>query len=295
MSTPRRILVILNPVAGNRRRGLLRRVLAELSSAGVSVDLRETTRRGDAEAMAHAAAGQDYDVIVAAGGDGTIGEVANGLGPGSPPLGIIPLGTANVFASEIGVTKRPHVIARTIVAGTPQAIYAGLANGRRFLVMAGAGLDAEVVAAVDPAAKRRLGKLAYVLETLRQVFRYGFPALDVQADGKPLRAVTVVACKGRYYGGPHLFAPGADVRKPEFEVVWIEKGGPLRVAAYAVALGLGLLARMPGVRRVRAATVVIAGRDGAPVQGDGDAIVCLPVTVTIDPRPLTVLYPPERR
>lgn len=299
MTPIRRVLMIVNPVAGNRRRSLLRRVVDRLERAGVEIDLRETAQRGDAERLARELAPQGYDVVVAAGGDGTIGEVVNGLGgehraAAVPPLAIVPLGTANVFAAEIGLRRRAPAIAATIMAGRPRRIFTGRANGRRFLMMAGAGLDAEVVAAVDPALKRRLGKLAYVIETWRQMFRYGFPVLSVTADGRTFRAVTAVACKGRRYGGPHLFAPGADVARPEFELVMIERGGPLRITAYALALGLGLLPRMPGVRRLRAAAIGVAGPAGAPVQGDGDLIARLPLAVAIDPEPLTVLYPPDR-
>jgi YegS/Rv2252/BmrU family lipid kinase len=294
MSPTRRVLIVFNPTSGSRRRGRLHRVIRALEEAGAAVDLRVTEKAGDAEVMAREGAGEGcYDVIAAAGGDGTIDEVANGLGADAPPLGVVPLGTANVFAAEIGLARGAGAIARTLLAGERRTIHCGRANGRRFLIMAGAGLDAEVVAALDPGLKRRLGKFSYVIETARQMFRYRYPVLDVTLDGQGTRAVTAVACKGRRYGGPYLFAPGADLARPDFEVVLFDKGGALHVALYGIALVLGLLPRVPGVRHIEARNITVAGPNGAPVQGDGDLIARLPLAIAIDPVPLTVLYPPR--
>lgn len=288
-----RILVIHNPTSGGNRGPRLGRVLAALAATDAEVDLRTTTRAGHAEEIARAEYAQGWDAIVVAGGDGTIAEVANGLGLGAPPLALIPLGTANVLAGEIGLPSRASRIARTILAGRRRKVFAGRANGRRFLIMAGAGLDAEVVAHLDPDLKRRLGKLAYVIETWRQMWRYRYPVLDVTADGRHWRAVTAVACKGRRYGGPYLFAPDADLGRPDFELVLFEKGGALRVSLYGLALVCGLLRFLPGIRHLSAHEVRIAGAPGAPLQGDGDRAGTLPVTIGIDPLPLEVLYPPR--
>jgi diacylglycerol kinase family enzyme len=129
---------------------------------------------------------------------------------------------------------------------------------------------------------------------MKQMFPYRYPALDVTLDGGAVtRAVTAVACKGRRYGGPYLFAPGADLARPEFEVVLFDKGGAFHVALYGIALVLGLLPRVPGVRHIAARSVTVSGPNGAPVQGDGDCIARLPLAIAIDPAPLTVLYPPR--
>ncbi len=290
---PSRVLIIHNPVSGRAGSRLLARVLARLDRAGVACEVRATTRRGDAEAMARAAQGKGYAVIVAAGGDGTIGEVANGLGPSAPPLALIPLGTANVLAGEIGLSRRAGRIAATITGGRARQVFMGRANGRRFLVMAGAGLDAEVVRSVSPKLKKYLGKVSYVIETLKKMFLYGYPVLSVVGDGIEEGAITVAACKGRRYGGPHVFAPGADLARPDFELVLFRRGGPLRVILYGLSLVVGLLRFMPGVERRIVGSMKISGPPGAPVQGDGDIIACLPVRLDIDPEPLTVLYPPD--
>ena len=116
-----------------------------------------------------------FDVVAIAGGDGTINEVLNGIDVNAPPVAIIPIGTANVLAAEIGLETKPKVIADTITSGCPQPINLGIANGQRFAVMASMGFDAEVVSNVNLSLKRYFGKGAYALEALRQLLTYSAP------------------------------------------------------------------------------------------------------------------------
>ena len=293
-ATTRRVLVIYNPAAGQWRRRRLRATLKCLGRLGCTVILQETMRQGDAEARATALSTADCDVVVAAGGDGTINEVANGLikatGP-VPPLAIIPLGTANVLAQEIGLHGSPEGIARAIVRGSRLTAHLGQANGRRFLMMAGVGFDAHVVANVDLALKRRTGKLAYVLETLLQGVRYGFPPCRVEVDGRRFEACSVVVCNGRHYGGPFVAAPRASLAEPAFEVCLLQKGGWTHVLRYGFALVAGRLSALPDVRIETGRTVRIEGQAGLPVQGDGDIIATLPVEISVCERTLDLIVP----
>src|SRR4051794_31648718 len=164
---PRRLLVIYNPAAGRRSARRLRRFLDELARLAVPVTLRATASRGDAEDFARAADPGAFDAVVAAGGDGTINEVVSGLAASDLPLAILPLGTANVLANEIGLPRDPARLAAIAATGPARATWTGEVRSdaglRRFVMMAGIGFDASVVAAIDPARKRRLGKLAYVV------------------------------------------------------------------------------------------------------------------------------------
>ncbi len=290
----RRVLVLYNPAAGQWRRRRLRATVKALEALGCNVMLRETTRQGDAEAMAAKLSSSDCDVVVAAGGDGTINEVANGLlaAPGPiPPLAIIPLGTANVLAQEIGLHGQPVEIARAIARGSRLAIHPGRANGRYFLMMAGVGFDAHVVANVDLALKRRTGKLAYVVETLSQGIRYGFPPCRVTVDGRQFHARSAVICNGRHYGGPFVAAPKADLAAPAFEVCLFEHGGWAHVVRYGLALVMGRLSSLPDVRIETGRSVRIEGEPELPVQGDGDIIARLPVDVTVSEIQLELIVP----
>jgi YegS/Rv2252/BmrU family lipid kinase len=291
---PRRVLVIYNPTAGQWRRRRLRATLTALEALGCVLTLHETMRRGDAEVTASALSACDYDVVVAAGGDGTINEVANGLvaatGP-VPSLAIIPLGTANVLAQEIGLHGKPSAIAHAIAHGEHLTAHLGHANGRHFLMMAGVGFDAHVVANVDLALKRHAGKGAYVIETLTQALRYGFPACKVEIDGRPYDACSVVVCNGRHYGGPFVAAPKASLTLPDFEVCLLERGGWRHALRYAVALVMGRLSTLPDVRVETGRVVRIDGEAGLPVQGDGDIIATLPVEIRISDKTLDLIVP----
>ncbi|HXP97233.1 MAG TPA: diacylglycerol kinase family protein [Telmatospirillum sp.] len=290
----RRVLVIYNPSAGQWRRRRLKATLRDLETLGCHLSLHETTRPGDAEATAIDLSSADYDVVVAAGGDGTINEVANGLIKASgpiPPLAIIPLGTANVLAQEIGLRGQPSAIARAIADGERQIVHLGKANGRHFIMMAGVGFDAHVVANVDLALKRRTGKAAYVLETLIQALRYGFPACKVTIDGKVFEARSVVICNGKHYGGPFVAAPEASLGTAAFEVCLLERGGWAHVLRYGMALVMGRLSALPDVRILSGHQIHIDGQNGLPVQGDGDIIATLPVEITVAAETLALIVP----
>ncbi len=149
---PRRILVIFNPAAGSARRRAqrLRRIIAELERRGCKVAVRPTQGPGDALRLARDADAH-FDVIVAAGGDGTVNEVANGVFAASRPLAVVPLGTGNVLANEIGLPRKPQDLARLIAEGAPQPLWPGRAGDRLFVAMTGIGFDAARAQRARPA------------------------------------------------------------------------------------------------------------------------------------------------
>ncbi|QEX20834.1 hypothetical protein FRZ61_07540 [Hypericibacter adhaerens] len=292
----RSFLVIFNPTAGGRRRRRLDHALAALEHRGWDCEILETQARGDAEALARTASGEARaSRLLIAGGDGTINEAVNGaLSAGAKlPLGIIPLGTANVLAAELGMMDMGDAV-DAAAAGAMYTIWPGRANERNFVLMAGAGFDAHVVATVDPALKRKIGKLAYVWTMLRLAFRFSFPRYRVRVDGVWHEAASVVVSKGHYYGGRFVLAPRARLDRPEFQVCLFTKGGRWNLVRYALALPLGLLPKMKSITLLPAREVVIEGPEGDPVQGDGDVIAHLPVTIRLAERPLTMVAPARR-
>jgi YegS/Rv2252/BmrU family lipid kinase len=292
LSSERRLLIIFNPKAGGRRRRRFEAVLAELRRLGCELEIRGTGRRGDAEQLAASADPTRYDALVVAGGDGTINEAVNGLNGAHLPLAIVPLGTANILAAEIGLDTDPCSVARTIALGCPRPISVGLANGRRFILMAGTGFDAHVVQSVDLALKRWVGKGAYAISILRQLFAFDFPEYVVKIDGQTWKAASVLVANAHYYGGRFVCAPAADLRTPSLEVCMFEHRGRLSAIGYALALFTG---RLPGLRSYRIVSsdkVQISGGDGEPVQGDGDIITHLDATIEVVPEAINLLYPP---
>ena len=289
VQTPRRIRIIYNPAAGWRRRMRLERVLAQLRALGCGIALDETAAPGDAEAYARGIDAAECDAVVAAGGDGTINEVMNGLDGAALPLGIVPLGTANVLAtrSACRATRAPSPRASPS-AGRCRSIR-GSANGRRFAMMAGIGFDARVVAGLDLGLKRAFGKAAYAASALAALARHARCAYAVEIDGAAFAAAAVVIAKGRYYGGRFVIASRARLDEPVLQVALFagERRGDL--LRYARALATNRIEAQGDVRVLPAREVRIAGPAGERVQLDGDLAAGLLLVVTVAAAPLALL------
>ncbi len=286
----RRVAVIFNPTAGRRRRRLYR-VLTELERRGIVVTLKVTMARGDAERFASEASPAECDRLVVAGGDGTINEAINGVVDPELPFAIVPLGTANVLAHEIGQSANARTVARAIAEGAPRRVALGRANGRRFAMMAGIGFDAEVVAGVNTRLKSAVGRLAYAIEIARRLLRHSPISYDVMIDGVAHRACSAIVANGRHYGGRFVAAPEARLADPTLQVVLFGRGRRRDVLRYLIALATGRLARLDDVTIVAARRVEVRGPAGAPVQGDGDTLTYLPVEIDIVPDALTIVMP----
>ncbi len=288
----RRLLVIYNPTAGRRKRARLEAYLDLLEDSGCAVEFRPTTKRGDAEAFAHDGQADRYDAVVAAGGDGTIGEVANGLPAENPaPLGIFPLGTANVLAMEVGLPLHPPAVMETVLHGRVAQIWPGYANERLFTIMTGIGFDAHVVADLPPKLKRWLGKGAYVIESLRQLIAYDVPRYSLSIDGRAYDCASAVIAKGHFYGGQFVCAPNARLDDPAFEICLFKRGGRIGALRATAALTLGQLQRLPEIELVRGRVVEIHGPADQPVQADGDIVARLPARITIGAKSIPLIVP----
>lgn len=300
----RSVLLIVNPTAGRRRRGLVDAVAARVRSEGWSVDVVETQAAGDARRLAETCDARRYGVIAVAGGDGTINEVVNGLagrGDETPAVGIVPLGTANVLAHELGLGFSAAAVARTMVAGRPLLMQPGEAiNGARarcFSLMAGAGFDAKVVAGVSAPLKRRLGRAAYLWRSLVEARRYRPVRYQVDIDGVGHEASSVIVTRSRHYAGPYVVAPEAALGEPLLHVCLFERWGRSHTIRYGLALLLGRLPRTAGYRVVTGRSIRLsvssdAGESRAqPVQIDGDNALTLPVSIGLSPGAVRLLQP----
>lgn len=280
MALRRFIHIILNPAAGRRKRHLLDDVVERLRAAGADVTIELTEAAGHATQLARAAAraGQ-ADVIVAAGGDGTINEVARGLLGQGVPLGIVPLGTANVLAIEIGLPQRAEDVASMLLGGPAELIGTGLVQNEIFLMMAGIGFDGEIVHGIDPKLKRLWGKAAFIWSGLRTWMRG--PAHDIRlvVDGREKRAAWAIVTNGRHYAGPFVLAPDADITHPGLTLLLFKKPSRFAFAVYLAALGLGIVQRLPSVEVLPARRIDVPGPEGLAVEVDGDDRGFLPQTI----------------
>ena len=284
----RRIFDIYNPVAGSRRHGRLGTYCEALAQQGCRIVVRETRARGDAEAFARATDCNVFDAVVVAGGDGIVNEAVNGLAGGVIPLGVIPLGTANVLAAEIGLLDGPLQSARVIAHGTPRRIGTGVANGRRFIMMSGVGFDAHVVANTSPALKRRFGKLAYVWQTMRKFRSFAFSRYRFCIDGVAHDAASAVIANGHFYAGRFVCAPAARLDDGMLHVCLFQTPGAAAAMRYTAAMMLGRLGALSDVNVIPARVIDVEGPADDPVQGDGDTVAHLPVRIASDSASLSV-------
>jgi diacylglycerol kinase (ATP) len=277
------MIVIFNPAAGRRRASALWRVLDLLSASGVRLELAETQYAGHATILAREAAVSGVSLVVAAGGDGTIAEVANGLAGSAARMGVIPLGTANVLANELDLPFAPRAVAAALAFGRTCTLWPGIASGpgmeRLFVQMLGVGLDAQVVHGLSLPMKRLIGKGAYVVQTLRELARYPYPMLRVRLDGVEMEAASVIVTKGRLYAGRFILAPEADATRPGFTVALFGHNGPLAAMMYGAALPMNLISHAPGLIIRDAQVVDILGNGSVPAQADGDPAGMTPITI----------------
>ena len=290
-SVSRRVLIIHNPTSGWRRVRFLGAVVRRLRERGCVVVIRPTSGPHDATRLAREALAEGFDVIAAAGGDGTINEVANAIPADGPPLGIIPLGTANILAWEICLGRGAERVARTIAEGTPRPIVTGRIGERRFLLMVGIGFDGAVVASLSPTLKRRLGKGAYVLAGLAQMTRYRWPALSVRVDGVAHACAMAIVAKSHYYAGRFVLTREAGPEEPLFRVCLFRRGGIWNLLRYGLALLLGRLDRLPDVSILPGREVVVDRLPSVPIQTDGECLGATPARIVIAEEPLALLMP----
>lgn len=285
--------VIVNPVAGRLRAHRLQALLGRLRAAGLETEVRETRAPGDAEHLARAVIGErtGAPALLVAGGDGTLNEAINGMAGSALPLGILPLGTANVLAWELGVGA-VDAAAEAIAAGEMREIHLGEVNGRVFTMMAGVGFDARVVAAVDAGWKRRIGKGEYVRQSLAEIARHQPTRYRLTLDdGQVEDAGSAIIANGHYYGGRFVAAPHARLDQPWFELRLFRRGRRIDALRYAAGLVLDRLDRLADADLARARTVRVDGPEGEPVQADGDIIARLPASISVSAHRLRVLAP----
>ena len=294
----RKATLISNPRTGryNSRRIPIEHIASLLRSRGVEVDLRPTTAPHDATEIAARAARNGSSEIIVAGGDGTINEVIQGLAGTKARLGIIPRGTANVLARELGLPLDEQEAAEIAAQGKSRRIHLGLAIdetnnvSRHFALMAGIGLDASIVRHVRPRLKKRIGKGAFWISGLSHLASWSPHPFKLEIDGRKYTATFAAIGKAPRYGGDLAITPEARLDEPEFEVCMIATSNRfryLRLLSYAIRAGMPR--DNPAVRFVK--TNKVLARGDAPVQIDGELIGSLPMRFEIAPHSLEVIVP----
>jgi diacylglycerol kinase family enzyme len=259
-----------------------------------------TTGPRTASAIARECLEKGADVILAAGGDGTINEIANGMIGNQTPLGILPGGTANVLSMELGLGGDMIRAAERLSSLSPERICVGLLENaqeqRHFVMMAGAGLDAMIVYNIDAKIKASLGKVAYWVGGFSQ-FGRALPEFQVRSNGHNVRCSFALASRVKNYGGDLSIARNASLFSDQFEVVLFQGGHSWPYMKYLLGVVTNRLTNMRGVEILQTQSLEMecASDPGIYVQVDGEFAGRLPVRLSIVPNALTLLIPDEFR
>ena len=288
----RKILIIANPTAGGFREAVLERIAGQLRDDGRSVELHLTRRAGEIGEICSDPK-LAVDIVVVAGGDGSINEALTGFDAivAPPALAVVPFGTANVLACELGLPRRPEAIARMILRRRTRPLHYGMANGRPFVLMASCGFDAEVVHAVPRTLKRRLGKAAYVLSALKLVV--GRPRRDITVDcnGESLRCRLAVVANSSHYGGPFVLCPQAASTREGLHLIALLNDSFPALVRVGIALLRGRLAQARDVVMRPVTHAVLRADEAVAAQIDGDPFGTTPVEIAPASRTLTIVVP----
>jgi YegS/Rv2252/BmrU family lipid kinase len=308
--------LIYNPVAGRRPAGRAREIrnaAAVLREAGLEIELAGTERPAMARELAQRAAATGAEVVLACGGDGTVNEVINGLALSQVPLGLLPGGTANMLAREVGLPLDPVRAAAELALWSPRRIPLGKATWcveraptdgapaqkeqatRYFMSVAGIGYDAHVVYNLSLQMKLSWGVTGYIMEALRQAFRYPFPGFSCRTDDGPERIATFAAAQraGNYGGWLHL-TPESRFLDDRFTLCLFKSHHPARYFLYAALVLARQHIHLDDVELVQTRQLCCAAQEAGETirfELDGELVGTLPAAFEIVPDALTLLVP----
>jgi YegS/Rv2252/BmrU family lipid kinase len=309
-------LLLFNPVSGTHldvRAATVHRIAEVFRRAGVEVVVEPTQARGSAGRQARAAIEAGCDAVFACGGDGTVFEVLQGVAESPAMMGVIPLGTGNVLAHDLGLAGRPERAAAQILDFVPQTISLGRiqtgGRSRFFTVAAGVGVHAELIYCASAHAKQRGGYLAYYQHGARLLFRHAFVPFPVEittSEGEIIQTTSLelVAMRVRSFGGPlRHWRPGSSLLSPDLRLVLLRNASRAHMLRYTLQALTGMApyddlntpdADLSFVS-AKAVTCHAPSACAAQlrVQADGEILGPAPTHISIIPKALTLLIPLE--
>lgn len=282
-------VVILNPAARSEK---AKRWRARVESIAKGSLICATSRAGEAEALARHAAYEGFEKIVAAGGDGTINEVVNGLAGSSASLGLLPIGTMNVFATELGLPSHDLGFCWEIIQGEHRRLVdLPSANGKYFVQLAGVGLDAQVVKETSFRLKRSFGPLSYLISAAQIAARQP-PRLFLESENSSVvEGSFVLVGNGRFYGGPFPFFKHAIIDDGLFDVIAFRQLGYLEIIKYLQDVVFSSEIRVPEIEYFQTRRLRVTSDREVPVELDGELLGNCPVEFQVQERTLRVLAP----
>ncbi|MCC7291808.1 MAG: NAD(+)/NADH kinase [Phycisphaerales bacterium] len=290
------IVCISNPVSGRRHADeRLEEVRLRLEARGVAFHWVKTQRAGHAAELAAGAV--DADAILVAGGDGTLCDVINGLAGRRTPLAVLATGTENILAKEFRCASDPDGVVRTLLRGTATDLDVGLANGRRFLIVAGVGFDAEVVRRLVERRQGHISHVSYAGPLWDAFVHHRFPQLLVEVDGRAVFEAPGFAFVGnlpRYSMGMRILGR-ASFCDGRLDVCAFPCRSRTKLLQHAADILWRRHLDREGIVYASGRTIRITSADAAPVETDGEYFGTLPVTCGVSTREACILIDPEVR
>lgn len=300
----RNIKIILNPNAG-KAKGTLPVISKALKEKNIAFEVLSTNFPGEAKFLAKKASeDKTADLLLVIGGDGTVNEAINGLVNSALPLGIIPAGSLNCAAREIGLSLNSKKAIYQLLEGDVKTIPLGKISfldentdfifqkgkERYFLIMAGIGLDAKSIVDFNPKLKKTIGPLAYVWSGLKQIFCVNHPVIKIEVNQKITAGYSCIINKLKIYAWFN-FAPEAGIRKDFFQMFVYKKNDVLSLLRYSIGGMFGLHLRFFDVESHLVKNVKITSSYTVYIQADGEAIGKLPAEISLVPNALKILLP----
>lgn len=312
----RRAALIYNPASGQHTNGYLAAVESAavvLREAGVEAEILPTQGPGAAGQLAKQAAERGCDTVVACGGDGTVHEVLQSVVGSATALGVVPMGTANALAADLGLSAPPARAARKLLSAKPARISvgrifytdrSGATRSRYFTVAAGVGADGQFFYRLDSNLKRRFGYAAYLIEAFRLWSTHKFPLFQaaVLAPGSTKPRVAQVSQLlavriGNFGGVVHNLVPGAALENKNLRLMIFKTRSRLRYLSFIAALLFRRHTFSGPIETLDAVSVECRVSDGSAervlVEADGELLGSLPARIEIVPDALTLLIPPQ--
>lgn len=284
----RRFLLVSNQSAGRGGQGRVDAVVGELEKRGCAVSTlpegRQSSVLDDVRAL------EAYDAVIAAGGDGTIRRLIATEAGQAVPIGIIPNGTGNVLAHEIGLMQSPGLIADVLIAGPEHRVSSARIGSDVFLLMLGYGFDGQVIHRLNMSLKRSLGKAAYVSAVLATLWDYA-PTFHLIIDGQKHDATWAVVSNVRRYGGDFTLAPQASITKRTFQVVLFQSSSRVVRVRQLWALATGRIQSAPQTKTISGSDIRFEGSANfVKAQADGDPLEVCPTHISAG-RALRLIVP----
>ena len=295
-SSARRGLLVYNPTAGQRDlREQMNALIDRQRERGLELVNAPTSGTGDATEIVRTFLRRGLDLLAVCGGDGTISEAAWGLEGSEVPLAVLPGGTSNVLARELQIPLDLEAAEELLLSGEPAPVRFAHADGRPFLLWAGAGIDARIMGNMNLKLKRWLGRTGISLTAMSEFLRYEFPRLEVVIDGEPHEATFAVVCRATRYAGDWIIAPDARLDGESLDVMLFSRRSHRDLLRLFRQMRKGRSAHLQdGLSRiVRGREVVIRSLESYPieVEVDGDCLLKTPIRCRVGSQTVRILVP----